>query len=81
MSLNEKSIDPLPSREQILGISTSLVTDRGSDRALWQGAIAHYVPTCAFELVHYFVHLAFESGGDRVLRVPTKRIGMVSVAA
>nr|WP_169741620.1 hypothetical protein [Ferrimicrobium acidiphilum] len=50
MSLDEKLIDPLPSRERILGTSTSLVSDRGSDRMFRQVVVAHYVPTCAFEI-------------------------------
>ncbi|MCL5053706.1 MAG: hypothetical protein M1447_07815 [Gammaproteobacteria bacterium] len=48
--MDEKLIDPSPSRERILGTSTSLISDRGGDGSLGEVAIAHYVPTCAFEI-------------------------------
>ncbi len=66
MSLDEKLIGPLPSRERILGTSTSLISDRGGDGSLGEVAIARYVPTGTLELVYHLSHLYLKSGSDEM---------------
>ena len=66
MSLDEKLIGPLPSRERILGTSTSLIFDRGGDGSLGEVAIAHYVPTGTLELIYHLSHLYLKSGSDQM---------------
>ncbi len=66
MSLDEKLIDPSPSRERILATSTSLISDRGGDGSLGEVAIARYVPTGTLELVYHLSHLYLKSGSDEM---------------
>nr|WP_035390543.1 hypothetical protein [Ferrimicrobium acidiphilum] len=75
MSLDEKLIDPSPSRERILGTSTSLVTDRGGDGSLGEVAIAHYVPTGTLELVYHLSHLYLKSGSDQMPGMNAQQLG------